>query len=325
MNGQRIHELKQFLEQDLAEMASEYARIKERTREDPGTAGDEGEEVWRELLENWLPEGYTVVTKGRVLGADGSASPQVDLLVLKPSYPKRLLNKKLYLAGGVAAVFECKNTLTARHLSAAFERAQAVNTLTVARFPSPYGHLVPPIPFGLLAHSHSWKSAGSRPLEIVDGAIETGMAALAKPSDPPTLICVADLACWHVVRTTYEGPGLITQETFEKLGGELANIPQEPYCQVAFYRHTQDLPPENAPVNAIAPAVTYLLDRLAHDDVAVRPLVEYFHAAGLPGRSTSVSARTFPISVFGADVQVQLPRRLTDSVPGSDWAMSFPY
>lgn len=105
------HELETFLAQDLAEMASEYERISSRSLEDPGTAGDEGEEAWAGLLRDWLPESYQVRVKGRILGADGTAGPQVDIVVLRPGYPQRLLDKKLYLAGGVAAVFECKNTL----------------------------------------------------------------------------------------------------------------------------------------------------------------------------------------------------------------------
>ena len=44
------HELHDFLQQDLAEMQAEYVRIRKRTLEDPGTAGDEGEEVWACLL-----------------------------------------------------------------------------------------------------------------------------------------------------------------------------------------------------------------------------------------------------------------------------------
>jgi hypothetical protein len=112
----REHELKTFLAQDVEEMASEYARIRSRSREDPGTAGDEGEEAWAGVLREWLPDNYKVRVKGRILGSNGVASPQVDIVVLRPGYPRRLLDKKLYLAGGVAAAFECKNTLTAQDI-----------------------------------------------------------------------------------------------------------------------------------------------------------------------------------------------------------------
>ncbi len=57
-------------------MASEYERIRGRSLEDPGTAGDESEEVQAELLRQWLPEDYTIAIKDHILGADGSASPK---------------------------------------------------------------------------------------------------------------------------------------------------------------------------------------------------------------------------------------------------------
>ena len=82
------HELFSFMRQQSQEMAAEYERIRDRSREDPGTAGDEGEENWRTLLENWLPSGYHVRTKGRLLSPTGVAGPQVDVVVLKPTYPK---------------------------------------------------------------------------------------------------------------------------------------------------------------------------------------------------------------------------------------------
>ncbi len=202
--NERPHELKTFLMQDLHEMTSEYDRIRTRSAEDPGTAGDEGEEVWAELLRNWLPEDYTIVTKGRVLGADGSAGPQVDILVLCPGYPKRLLSKKLYLAGGVIAVFECKNTLTSRHIADSFGRAARVNALVPRRTGSPFVEMVPAIAFGLLAHSRVWKSSASQSIRLVDRLLQSGMQLLAHPSDVPVLICIADLACWTISRCVYD-------------------------------------------------------------------------------------------------------------------------
>ena len=85
----------------------------------PSTAGDQGEENWATLLRKWLPNYFHIVTKGRILTDSGYASPQVDILVLYPSYPKILLDKKLYLSGGVAAAFECKTTLKAADIKKA--------------------------------------------------------------------------------------------------------------------------------------------------------------------------------------------------------------
>src|SRR5262249_54521785 len=107
----------------------EYQRIFSRTREDPGTAGDEGEANWASLLADWLPADLHVVTKGRILGDNGVASPQVDIVVLEPGYPRKLRDKKLYLAAGVVAAFECKTTLRPAHLRRLFENARAIARL----------------------------------------------------------------------------------------------------------------------------------------------------------------------------------------------------
>jgi hypothetical protein len=161
------HELQTFFQQDLDEFASEYGRIRNRAKEDPGTAGDEGEENWAELLRNWLPGSYTIVTKGRLLGVDGTCSPQMDVVVLNPGYPQRLLNKKVYIASGVAAAFECKTTLKGGHLEKAAETAAFVRQLVGRRSGSPYRELFTPPIYGLLAHSHVWKQPGSTPRENV--------------------------------------------------------------------------------------------------------------------------------------------------------------
>jgi hypothetical protein len=321
---ERAHELKTFLMQDVREMASEYERIRGRSLEDPGTAGDEGEEVWAELLRQWLPEDYTIVTKGRILGADGSAGPQVDILILCPGYPKRLLNKKLYLAGGVTAVFECKNTLTSKHITDAFERAAKVNALVGTRLGTPFVEMVPLIEFGLLAYSHAWKAPASQPKQLIDNALQFGMAQLGRPSDPPSLICVADLACWTIMRFAYDGPMFMSPDVWR---GRQAStgLPDQGACWVGHFRHTEALPADQAPPNAIAVAIAFLLGRLAHDNAPVRALSQYFHAAGISGSSSPVTMKRFGFEIFSDEVRAGLPQRLTNGVVGSDWSMVFPF
>ena len=80
MDSPRPHDLEDFMKQVTSEMESEYLRIRSRALEDPGTAGDQGEENWAELLREWLPPTYKVVTRGRILSSDGRTSPQVDVL-----------------------------------------------------------------------------------------------------------------------------------------------------------------------------------------------------------------------------------------------------
>lgn len=77
-------------------LARDYKRIRKRSAEDPGTAGDQAEEDWAEILRAWLPATYPVVTKGRILFEDKTSSPQVDLIVLKPSYPLGLRHENIF-------------------------------------------------------------------------------------------------------------------------------------------------------------------------------------------------------------------------------------
>jgi len=126
------HDLFLLMDEATAAMAAKYERIRARSKEDPGTAGDQGEEDWARLLRDWLPSTYRVVTKGRVLFANGDATPQVDVLVLAPSYPEGLLDTKMYLAAGVVAAFECKTTLRPRHLTRAVRTGARLGELSRA-------------------------------------------------------------------------------------------------------------------------------------------------------------------------------------------------
>lgn len=203
----RPHELAIFMQQDAAEMQPEYERIRSVSSEDPGTAGDEGEETWAKLLRDWLPEKYQVVTKGRLLGASGDRGPQVDVIVLRPGYPKRLINKKLYLVGGVAAAFECKNTLKAAHVERSFGQVRELNALSSPRTPTPFAEMVPEVFFGILAHSTVWQSTEAGQRSKIDGLLQKGLDAMTEMKDSPGLFCVADLACWWMLRSPYDGPG----------------------------------------------------------------------------------------------------------------------
>src|ERR1051326_2748896 len=120
---EKSNNLQDFMVAAAKEMAGNYETIRERSREDPGTAGDQGEEDWAEFLRNWLPPIYHVVTKGRIVDSHGNAGRQLDILVLHPAYPQKLRTRKLYLAGGVLAAFECKVMLRAEDIQSALETA----------------------------------------------------------------------------------------------------------------------------------------------------------------------------------------------------------
>jgi hypothetical protein len=267
------HALSTFLQQDLDELASEYTRIHERAIEDPGTAGDEGEENWASLLREWLPTGYEVVTKGRIIAVTGEASQQLDVLVLNPAYPKRLLRKKLYLANGVAAAFECKTTLKPGHLTKAAETAATVQRLAGRGAGTPYRELMGSPVYGVLAHSHAWQRQGSKPRENIQRALWDINIGAAHPVDLPDLICVADVGCWKLAVHT---DSRITSDAAGQLGVSSAQV-QTMY--LSWHQSSGQPPP-----NPVVTAVTTLLARLGWEDVSIRPLADYFRFADLIGQ-----------------------------------------
>ena len=208
------HQLVNFMRQVHGELQLEYERISREARADPGTAGDEGEGNWAEILKDWLPSTYHVVTKGRILTALGEASPQVDVVVLKPNYPVKLLEKKYYLSSGVLAAFECKNTLRRDGLEKAISNSKAIADMLVRersegagywrdQKPSDpvYSELHKPMIYGLLAHSHNWADQTAR--DNVTRVLDESQATPAThPRDLLDLICIADLAVWSAGRCT---------------------------------------------------------------------------------------------------------------------------
>ena len=122
-----------------------YNRIKTAWRNRRGPM----KENWAELLRGWLPSTYI----GRIISQDGITSPQVDVLVLKSVYPKKLRNKKLYLAAGVAAAFECKTTLTAAHIEKTGS-ARKPKLISSSRRDPLQGVTIE----WIIGNSHSWKA-----------------------------------------------------------------------------------------------------------------------------------------------------------------------
>jgi hypothetical protein len=258
-------------------MADEYERISARSKEDPGTAGDEGEENWAELLRRWLPAHLHIVTKGRIISSNGETTPQVDVLVLNSSYPRGLLNKKLYLATGVLAAFECKTTLLPRHIGKAARTSTAIGKLS--RADSSVRHR---ITYGLLAHSHGIR--GKRPAEsIIGGALQKADAQeIHHPSDSIDFVCVANLGTWACMMNYMDasGAGKVTLTT-SYLGPF-----SEALRQVLTGSEAYD-------PNPIGRLLTGLLSQLGQNNREVAGIAQYFDNAGLFGVGQGV-ARSWP-------------------------------
>lgn len=233
-SNQDPHELVEFMRQVTREIQSEYERISSRSTEDPGTAGDEGEENWATLLREWLPPNYHVVTKGRILSRANVATPQVDVLVLKPEYPSKLLNKRHYLAAGVIAAFECKTNLRPGGLKKTMENAAKISRIlredNKANYyldrrrdsNTAYIELHRPLIYGLLAHSHSFGRDDGAAREKISSKIkEHDEEFYEHPSELIDLVCVADLAVWRSQRAPYS---LLNQEKPDKHGNPITPI-----------------------------------------------------------------------------------------------------
>jgi len=203
------HHLASFVIEAQTRLQLEYERIQSRRTkdrrgrsrlEDPGTAGDQGEENWAQLIRDWLPSYFTVVTKGKIIFPDGSASAQVDVVVLSPSYPKLLIDRrdKYYLSSGVAAAFECKVTGKLSHIDEAFEAA----SLIASKFrktgePSPHSELNS-IPYGLLCHS---LDGGDR--TTISEKLQSRLGSSQGPRSLIDFLCVADKGYWGIHKSVH--------------------------------------------------------------------------------------------------------------------------
>src|SRR5262249_32103931 len=142
------------------------------------------------------PKSFPVVTRGRIIFSNGQASSQLDVLVLNPSYPNGLLDKNLYLAAGVLAAFECKNTLHREHIRLAMRTSAALRRLSRADR-SVKQHII----YGLLAHSHNIASKRRSPQDVINAALtEADQAEVSDPRDCLDFICVANLGTWTLMR-----------------------------------------------------------------------------------------------------------------------------
>ena len=291
------HDLHDFMVQVTQEMATEYDRIQKRATEDPGTAGDQGEENWRELLQGWLPPKYSVVTKGRIIGADGGTSGQVDVLILKDSYPEKLLNKKLYLAAGVAAAFECKTTLKAAHIEQAVQTSAEIKSLYPARKGTPYKELHPSVIYGLLAHSHVWKGPNSTPEENISKALHESDERYAQhPRDSLDILCVADLTSWTSSRVALAiFPG---NESLSAIFGPQGSVISSFNRQKTSDSHGNTFTP-------IGRLISYLSRRLAWEDPSLRSLAAYYRAVNL-GDSGGGAQRRWAPNIYSDEVRREM-------------------
>ena len=315
------NDLFDFMKGISAQLSAEYDRIQKRATEDPGTAGDQGEENWATILREWLPQSFHVVTKGRILSTDGKASPQVDVIVLSPAYPKFMLDKKLYLAGGVAAAFECKITVKASHIKEAIANAAAIRRLIQPRTGSPYRELHSSLIYGLLAHSHVWKGTASRPVENVDLVLrDEDRAQIQHPREMLDLICIADLATWVSSIGTFLGP---MQVPAEEWAGMQHSYGPEGSATTSYLQHSPGMDGQRSEFQPVGPLLNYLFQKLAREHESLRNLSDYFRLADLGG-SGSGYLRMWPATIYSEVIRSRvMAGNLSNGVAWDEWSVFF--
>jgi hypothetical protein len=319
MSQQKIHDLYDFMRQISFEMAAEYNRIQMRATEDPGTAGDQGEENWAELLRDWLPRTYEVVTKGRIISQDGRTSPQIDVLVLSGAYPKKLLNKKLYLAAGVAAAFECKITLRTSHIADAVANCVRIKSLYPPRIGTPYKELHCPLIYGLLAHSHAWRGTQSTPEENIEQKLnEVDVSQVTHPRSQLDILCVADLATWTSSKMTFFGPRQSSDwETMAPIYGSNGS------ATTAYVGHTRKHEQQVEHFTPIGVLVSYLSQKLAWEDASLRNLADYYRVADIAGSGQGYMRR-WPSSIYSDEIRTRVEAGcLSNGRPWDEWSIAF--
>jgi hypothetical protein len=278
-----------------AEVQAEYERIHARARADPGTAGDDDEKTWAALLRDWLPPQYPVVTKGRLLAADGRISGQVDVIVLSPSYPTKLREKSVYLIDGVVAVLECKLAVRSGHIRDAFGRCIEIKRMARRRSGSPYRELLAPPIYGLLARTHHWNATTARQV-VRDQIVRADSDLVGHPREMPDLFCIGSLGTWFSLRVPHSATLRHQQDgdTTSTLYVGPRNDPRWPYP------------------GAVGVALSVMLDRIAGEDPSVRGLAAHWIRAGMAGGFDEVE-RTWPFEiVFSEPVRQRMPADLVD-------------
>ena len=321
MEEQPSHDLHDFMRQISDEMSAEYNRIQKRATEDPGTAGDQGEENWAELLRGWIPRSYQVVTKGRIISQDGRTSPQIDVIVLKDVYPEKLLAKKTYLAAGIAAAFECKTTLRAAHISKAIETSVAVKHLYPVRTGTPYKELHSPILYGLLAHSHVWTSDVATIENTITERWKTAdLQYVSHPREGLDMICVADFGTWTAPKLTFLNPN-----HYDTVNNPQLTAMYGPDGSAANYYAKRSVAQDDGSglFTPIGVLIAHLSHKLGWENPGLRDLADYYVHANIGGFGGG-TGRMWSSSIYSDEIRSRVEAgRLSNGTRWDEWSVFF--
>lgn len=314
-----------FFKENTILMQSEYDRIIRHSKNDPGTAGDEGEENWATLIRDWIPKSYYVVTKGQILFPDGSCSPQVDVLILRPEYPPSLVTRRIkkYMAHSVAAAFETKLTLRPSHFKKVFKNSSIIKSKKLFDSYTPYQELHSPIIFGLLSHCFDSKIKN---VEVISNSInkkiyDCDQALIQHPKEMPDIVCVADIGTWITTKFTYLGPRVINPVAWNVMAQHLGGSP----CTMtgyALYPEGVEKLKDFTPIGAF---ISTLIHQLAWRDLAIQNIARYYLVSNVGGSGKGKLNRIWqPEKVFSKNIFDQiLNQGLTTGKHWHEWSYFF--
>jgi hypothetical protein len=298
------HDLDGFLDEVAAGLVVEYERIRRTARSDPGTAGDQSEAAWAKLFEGWLPASVHVVTKGRIAAPDGRLSQQMDVVVLRDTYPPELAKKKIYLAGGVLAAFECKLTLRKADLTDAAARGRTLRELVGPRRGGTIrDELLPPILYGVLAHS----SEGLTSTSVIE-TLNEGLAKVSHPRETLDLVTVADLGTWSYQWFVYPRrliPAAVNWDTVSRQMG----WPPAGVVSVSYMIHQDPGDRAGPRQNPLYALLGILYRRFEADIGGIKPFADYWTAAAVRGGGAfGTGVRVWGLDIFSQPVQARILR-----------------
>jgi hypothetical protein len=264
--------------------------------DDPQQAGHGGEATWVELLQNWLPSSYQVVTRRYIVPEQGDDIFETDIVVISPGYPSALREREEIMAGGVAAAFSVKLTLNAAGITDAADRASRLQRGMKGRFGSPRAQMLGAFPVGLLAHGHGWTREGSTPKINISEALETAHRASTHPREILDYTCVANLGTWSVARIPYVPPSSISSDSpdHQRHGAAMTAVFQSD--------------PNNSS-SPVAIFVTHLVERMSYSDPTMRSTADGLRLTDTAGSGSGIPRFWSLDPLFDFDVRRHLPAR----------------
>lgn len=320
------NDLLDFFQQATDAMEADYKRISRRSKKDPGTAGDEGEENWANLLREWLPVGYHVVTKGQILFPDGSCSPQIDVFVLTPELPAGLVRRgiKKYPAHCVAAAFECKLTLRASDLEKVFKNSSVIKSQQLIEKGTPYRELHSPIIYGLLAHRFETKSKDKNIIfETINKKIQDCDSIFVKhPQEMLDIICVANIGTWTTCKMAYLGPSVLPNGNWEKVAHVYGGSPCATTSYILHHPGSFEQIEDFTPIGTFIASLTR---KLAWTNPALQNIARYYATSKLSGTGQGVVGRLWdPKEIYSDLTFERVTRRgLVNGARWDEWSCAF--